>query len=302
MNDVTAALIGGLFDEGGVAAWARPVAVRHRGRCGARPAAGRGGRLLLCARQPRAALDGAESLALDGANRFAALKNLPESRHVLVIAAPFALAEDDALTHLAETHIHTGYGVSVLAAEQQGFDEEGQPLPRDRHCLAALFTWEMLRKALDAGADTLDALVAAAVAAGAQKGVAVTNEIIEICDGGSAYVAQLALIRRVNFGLIEKGVQLFDPANTYIAPDADIAPGAVILPGCHIRPGCKVGAGAVIGPNSILEKARSARVLRSTTRRCMSPRWARTPRSARLPIFARSASWATAAASATSSS
>ena len=62
-------------------------------------------------------------------------------------------------------------------------------------------------------------------------------------------------MQRINFGLIKKGVQIFDPTNTYIAPDADIAPGAVILPGCHIRPGCKVGAGAVIGPNTILEKA-----------------------------------------------
>ena len=185
MNDVTAALIGGLFDEGGVAAWARPVLFGTAGDAvrGLLPDAVDACCFVHDSREP--ALDGADSLALDGANRFAALKNLPESRHVLVIAAPFALAEDDALTHLAETHIHTGYGVSVLAAEQQGFDEEGQPLPRDRHCLAALFTWEMLRKALDAGADTLDALVAAAVAAGAQKGVAVTNEIIEICDGGS---------------------------------------------------------------------------------------------------------------------
>ena len=68
-------------------------------------------------------------------------------------------------------------------------------------------------------------------------------------------MAQVTMMQRINFGLIKKGVQIFDPTNTYIAPDADIAPGAVILPGCHIRPGCKVGAGAVIGPNSILEKA-----------------------------------------------
>ena len=95
----------------------------------------------------------------------------------------------------------------------------------------------------------------AAVAAGAQKGVAVTNEIVAIRDGASAYVAQLAVQNRVNFGLIQNGVQLFDPTSTYIAPDAEIEPGAVILPGCHIRPGCKVGAKAVIGPNSILEKA-----------------------------------------------
>lgn len=71
----------------------------------------------------------------DAANRFASLAALPESEHVLVLAAPFALAEEDALFHLAETHLNTGYGVSVLSAEQQGFDAEGQPLPRDSRLL-----------------------------------------------------------------------------------------------------------------------------------------------------------------------
>ena len=175
--------------------------------------------------------------------------------HVLVLAAPFALAEEDALFHLAETHLNTGYGVSVLSAEQQGFDAEGQPLPRDSRCYAAMFTWDMLKKALASGADTLDGLVAAAVAAGAQKGIAITNKIYVICDGTAAFMAQVEMMQRVNYGLIKKGVQIFDLTSTYIAPDADIAPGATILPGCHIRLGCKVGAGAVIGPNTILEKA-----------------------------------------------
>ena len=172
-----------------------------------------------------------------------------------MLAAPFALAEEDALFHLAETHLNTGYGVSVLSAEQQGFDAEGQPLPRDSRCYAAMFTWDMLKKALASGADTLDGLVAAAVAAGAQKGIAITNKIYVICDGTAAFMAQVEMMQRVNYGLIKKGVQIFDLTSTYIAPDADIAPGATILPGCHIRPGCKVGAGAVIGPNTILEKA-----------------------------------------------
>ena len=113
----------------------------------------------------------------------------------------------------------------------------------------------MLKKALASGADTLDGLVAAAVAAGAQKGIAITNKIYVICDGTAAFMAQVEMMQRVNYSLIKKGVQIFDLTSTYIAPDADIAPGATILPGCHIRPGCKVGAGAVIGPNTILEKA-----------------------------------------------
>ena len=255
MDNMTAALVGGLFDESGISAYARPVLFGTAGDAvrDALPDAVEKCYFVHDDREP--ALDGAESLALDETNRFASLKALPECGHVLVLAAPFGLAEEDALFHLAETHVTTGYGVSVLAAEQQGFDAEGQPVPRDTHCFAALFTYEMLMKALESGAADLDGLVAAAVAAGAQKGVAVTNKIYAINDGAAAFMAQVTMMQRINFGLIKKGVQIFDPTNTYIAPDADIAPGAVILPGCHIRPGCKVGAGAVIGPNSILEKA-----------------------------------------------
>ena len=255
MNNVTAALVGGLFDESGISAYARPVLFGTAGDAvrDALPSAVDACCFLHDGREP--ALAGAESVALAGENRFAALAALPESHHVLVIAAPFALAEEDALCHLAETHINTGYGVSVLTAEQQGFDAEGQPVPHDRHCYAAMFTYDMLKKAVASGADSLDALVSAAVAAGAQKGVAVTNKIYAIFDGTAAFMAQVTMMQRINLGLVKKGVQLFDLTNTYIAPDADIAPGAVILPGCHIRPGCKVGAGAVIGPNTILEKA-----------------------------------------------
>ena len=255
MNKVNAAMVGGLFDESGISAFARPVLFGTAGDAmrDALPDAVEACFFVHDDREP--AVAGAQDLALDAANRFASLKALPESEHVLVLAAPFVPEEEDALYHLVETHRNTGYGVSVLAAEQQGFDAEGQPVPCDTHCYAAVFTGEMLGKALESGADTLDGLIAAAVAVGAQKGIAITNQILAICDGGAAYIAQQTMMQRVNFALIRKGVQIFDPAHTYIAPDADIAAGATILPGCHIRPGCKVGAGAVIGPNSILEKA-----------------------------------------------
>ena len=237
MDNMTAALVGGLFDESGISAYARPVLFGTAGDAvrDALPDAVEKCYFVHDEREPE--LAGAESLALNKENRFAALADLPECGHVLVLAAPFALAEEDALFHLAQTHVTAGYGVSVLSAEQQGFDAEGQPVPRDTRCFAALFTFDMLKKALESGADTLDGLVAAAVAAGAQKGVAITNKIYPINDGVASFMAQTTMMQRINFGLIKKGVQIFDPTNTYIAPDADIAPGAVI------------------GPNSILEKA-----------------------------------------------
>lgn len=254
MNEITAAFVGGLFDQSGIAAWSRPVLFGTAGDAvrGYLPE-----QMHCCFVQDgrEQALAGADSLPLDAGGRFAALGALTAQAHVLVLAAPFVLAEGDALTRLLDMHCDTGYGVSVLADTQQGYDAEGQPVPGDAPCLAAVFTGETLRQALDSGADTLDGLIAAAVDAGAQKGVAMTAEIVEICDGSTAFIALRALIDRVNFALIEQGVQIFDPANTYIAPDAQIAPGATILPGCHIRPGCTVGAGAVIGPNTVLDKA-----------------------------------------------
>lgn len=255
MMDISAALVGGLFDEDGVPAYARPVLFGTAGDAVSAYLPDAVGARFFVQGEGEPQVAGTVCVAAQEDGRFAALKALPACGHVLVIAAPFALTEQDALYHLVQTHTAAGYGVSVLAAEQQGFDAEGQPLPHDERCVVAVFAYEVLQKALAAGSDSLDSLVAAAVAAGAQKGVAVTNEIVEIRDGGSAFIAFRAMVNQVNFGLIEQGVQIFDPANTYIAPDAEIAPGATILPSCHIRSGCKVGAGAVIGPNSILEKA-----------------------------------------------
>ena len=138
MDNMTAALVGGLFDESGISAYARPVLFGTAGDAvrDALPDAVEKCYFVHDEREPE--LAGAESLALDKNNRFASLKALPECGHVLVLAAPFGLAEEDALFHLAETHVTTGYGVSVLAAEQQGFDAEGQPVPRDTHCLPSI--------------------------------------------------------------------------------------------------------------------------------------------------------------------
>ena len=300
MDNMTAALVGGLFDESGISAYARPVLFGTAGDAvrDALPDAVEKCYFVHDEREPE--LAGAESLALNKENRFAALADLPECGHVLVLAAPFALAEEDALFHLAQTHVTAGYGVSVLSAEQQGFDAEGQPVPRDTRCFAALFTFDMLKKALESGADTLDGLVAAAVAAGAQKGVAITNKIYPINDGVASFMAQTTMMQRINFGLIKKGVQIFDPTNTYIAPDADIAPGAVILPAATSVPAARSARARSSARTPSSKRRRSARALRSTTRRSTNPRSAKRSRSARSPISARSAWSATAAVSATS--
>ena len=70
-----------------------------------------------------------------------------------------------------------------------------------------------------------------------------------------AFAAQKQLCRRINFGHIANGVQIFDPENVYISPDAVIGAGTVILPGTIVRENCVIGPQCTIGPNTILEKA-----------------------------------------------
>ena len=101
MDNMTAALVGGLFDESGISAYARPVLFGTAGDAvrDALPDAVEKCYFVHDEREPE--LAGAESLALDKNNRFASLKALPECGHVLVLAAPFGLAEEDALFHLS---------------------------------------------------------------------------------------------------------------------------------------------------------------------------------------------------------
>lgn len=76
-----------------------------------------------------------------------------------------------------------------------------------------------------------------------------------VTGGRQAYQAQKNLMTAINFRLMDQGVSIFAPEDTYIAPDASIGAGTVILPGTIIRPGCTIGAGCTIGPNSLLEQA-----------------------------------------------
>lgn len=253
MNKMIAALVGGLFDENGISAFSRPVLF---GTAGDAALAGLPEEVQACffvhgaAEKP---LAGAGSITLQSGSRYAALAALPESEHVLVMGAPVVPVNGRTMPRLMQTHLTTGYGVTVLAAEKKSFDVDGQEAAENPYAMA-VFTRAALSAAVKSGANTLPELVAAAVDAGAQRGVAASNTILEVRDGKSAYEVHLALQKRINFALIEKGVHIFDPAGTYIAPDAKIEAGATILPACHIRAGCTVGAGAVIGPNSILEK------------------------------------------------
>ena len=54
---------------------------------------------------------------------------------------------------------------------------------------------------------------------------------------------------------VAAGVEIVDPATTYIEPGAEIGAGTVIEPNTTIRGATKIGAASRIGPNSVLTNA-----------------------------------------------
>lgn len=57
----------------------------------------------------------------------------------------------------------------------------------------------------------------------------------------------------INIALMEAGVVIIDPDNTYIEEGVKIGKNTVIQPNCHIKGDTQIGEGCEIGPNSIIE-------------------------------------------------
>ncbi|MGN1030956.1 MAG: DapH/DapD/GlmU-related protein [Butyricicoccaceae bacterium] len=145
-----------------------------------------------------------------------------------------------------------GIGAAVIEQLLNSYRQSGAPAialggAADGIYHAAVVSREKLESALSGGAKQLSEVVFGAQSYSAAH-TAVTG-------ARQAYQAQKELMTAVNFALIDQGVNIFAPEDTYIAPDASIGAGTVILPGTIIRPGCTIGAGCTIGPNSLLEQA-----------------------------------------------
>ncbi len=78
----------------------------------------------------------------------------------------------------------------------------------------------------------------------------------ELLDLSNLYAAaQQVKQKRVakNIALMESGVIIVDPDNTYIDDGVQIAKGTVVHPNCHIKGATVIGADCEIGPNTIIE-------------------------------------------------
>ncbi len=57
----------------------------------------------------------------------------------------------------------------------------------------------------------------------------------------------------INIALMQSGVVIIDPDNTYIEASVKIGKDTVVQPNCHIKGDTQIGEGCQIGPNSIIE-------------------------------------------------
>ena len=66
-----------------------------------------------------------------------------------------------------------------------------------------------------------------------------------------AHAARFAR-ERFNTSLMTRGVELIDPATTYIEESVEIEPDATIYPNVHLRGATTIAAGAIVEPNCVL--------------------------------------------------
>ncbi len=78
------------------------------------------------------------------------------------------------------------------------------------------------------------------------------SEFLGVNTRQQLFEATQIMKNKINQTLMENGVTLVDPQNTYIAPDTEIGIDTVILPGCVIEQGTKIGEDCIIGPNARL--------------------------------------------------
>lgn len=67
--------------------------------------------------------------------------------------------------------------------------------------------------------------------------------------------AEIILRRRINTSLMESGITMVDPENTYIDYDVQVGKDTVILPGSVIQQGTVIGSNCIIGPQTHLVSA-----------------------------------------------
>ena len=91
--------------------------------------------------------------------------------------------------------------------------------------------------------------------------------VAKICDPSLAFgvndqkqlaLATKAIFREKAFQLMEQGVIIIDPENTYVEESVSVGSGSVLYPGCFIKGSSQVGPFCVIEPNAFIQDSQIA--------------------------------------------
>ena len=173
--------------------------------------------------------------------------------NVLLIGAPCPELTAAEYQRLAESHLAIGADFTVFATHMppRGADDRIIRLAPDT--IPVVCARREALSALPEG-DLISA-VGQAMAAGKTVEAVLSEPVVPVVDGMTAFEAQKRLCARINMRHIAAGVQIFAPDSVYIAPDARIGAGTVILPGTTIPAARTTAAPPPTGPNSLREKA-----------------------------------------------
>ncbi len=75
------------------------------------------------------------------------------------------------------------------------------------------------------------------------------EDILGVNSKVQLYQAGAIMQKRINFKLMENGVTIMNPSNTYISKDASIDSDTTIYPNNHIEGKTTIGKNCIIGPN-----------------------------------------------------
>ena len=164
--------------------------------------------------------------------------------NILLLSAPMPTVSKEEYQKMIDQHTNSTARVTKMVCAAA--DDTWQ---------AAIFDAGVLRETLAMRPHTLTQTVLVAGERTDLVSIYRTGTRIVVHSASDAYRAQKILQERINFAWMDNGVSMFDPACTYISPDAEIGAGTTLLPGCMIHPGSKIGCGCTIGPNTILDRA-----------------------------------------------
>ena len=131
------------------------------------------------------------------------------------------------------------------------------------YCFDAPWLWNNLpnipmREARSGPEYYLTDMIGVAVAQGRAVEAVVASDPVEALGAGTRQelaAVEAGFRRRHNERLLEAGVTLVDPANTYVDPAVTVGPDTVIWPNTFLQGETSIGRECIIGPNTILRDA-----------------------------------------------